>query len=748
MISIHNYIEMVKYIFSTLAVFLFGIFLLPAQDDETQLAWPREIETEKGSVITLYQPQLESFENNILIGRMAISVKPTEKELIFGAIWFSARLITDLENRIAVLDEMNITQTHFPDVEEDKVEQFARMMEDEVEGWDVEMSLDRLLASLEVAEVYQKQSVNLNNSPPMVYFRTSPATLVYIDGDPILMDTEESGIKYVANTPYFLVKYEKDGNYYLKGAKWWYTSSQATSGWDEAKKVPNKVKKLADKTIDDEGIEQDSVLMVMDEAPELIITTEPAELISTDGEPKYTPIEGTSLLYVDNTENDILMDINSQNHYILLAGRWYISRTLQDGDWTFAEPGELPAEFADIPIESPMASVRNSVPGTEEANIAVLEQTIPQTATIDRSTATVKVSFDGEPQFEKIEGTSMSYAVNCDMSVILADGKYYCVDNGIWFESANAKGPYTVSIERPEGVEDIPAENPVYNVKYVYIYDYTPEVVYVGYTPGYTCSYVYGGVVVYGTGYYYRPWYGHYYYPRHATWGFGVHYNPWTGWGFSVGISFGRHYGRYGMWGPRGYNRGYRHGYNRGYSRGYNRGYSQGAKRGYAAGKSSSNRNVYNNRSNGVKSTGVNQRQTAQNNAARNQAGNTGRQTQAQNRSTQPNNTNAGRGSTQDRSRASSQQNNVYSDRNGNVQRQNNNGSWDSRSNGQWQQQQSGNNHSQQNTQQMNRDAQSRQQGSQRQSNYNSSRSTQSRSSGASRSGGGGSRGGGGGRRR
>ncbi len=54
---------------------------------------------------------------------------------------------------------------------------------------------------------------------------------------------------------------------------------------------------------------------------------------------------------------------------------------------------------------------------------------------------------------------------------------------------------------------------------YVYVYDSTPEVVYVGYYPGYTGSYLYNGCVVYGTGWYYRPWHGRYYYPRYRTWG-------------------------------------------------------------------------------------------------------------------------------------------------------------------------------------------------------------------------------------
>jgi uncharacterized membrane protein YgcG len=104
-------------------------------------------------------------------------------------------------------------------------------------------------------------------------------------------------------------------------------------------------------------------------------------------------------------------------------------------------------------------------------------------------------------------------------------------------------------------------------MKYVDIYDVTPDYVYMGYTPGYLNAYVYGPTVVYGTGYYYRPWYGHYYYPRPYTWGFGIRYNPWFGWGFGLGfgydwfnvsIGFGNAYpwgywGNGGWWGPRVY---------------------------------------------------------------------------------------------------------------------------------------------------------------------------------------------------
>ena len=389
--------------------------------------------------------------------------------------------------------------------------------------------------------------------------------------------------------------------------------------------------------------------------PEIVIRTKPAELLQSNGEPEFSPIEGTSLLYMSNTADDILMDIETQHYFVLVSGRWYRSKSIQDGPWTYVEPDKIPDRFADIPSDSDMASVRSSIAGTQEAKEAVLENHIPQTAEIDRKEARLEVSYDGNPNFERIVGTSMKYAVNTDKSVLLIDNRYYCCDNAIWFESDYATGPWTVSVVVPETVQDIPPESPVYNVKYVYVYDYTPSVVYVGYTPGYVHSYVYRGCVYYGTGYYYRPWYGRYYYPRPVTYGYNVHWNPYTGWGFSFGVSygwmtFGWHSPYRGWWGPAGYRHGYHYGYHHGYHRGYRAGYYAGQRASsprptpYGSNRQVASNNVYRNRSQGVRQTGGSTYDPR-----------TGNRISTADRSARP--------SAQPADRA----NNVYTDRNGNV---------------------------------------------------------------------------------
>ena len=59
-----------------------------------------------------------------------------------------------------------------------------------------------------------------------------------------------------------------------------------------------------------------------------------------------------------------------------------------------------------------------SVPGTRQAELAVLANSVPVTATVNRREATLDLKYDGEPKFKGIDGTKMSYALNAPMPVI------------------------------------------------------------------------------------------------------------------------------------------------------------------------------------------------------------------------------------------------------------------------------------------------------------------------------------------
>lgn len=644
------------------------------ETDDDFATWPLVLEDDKGKIV-IYEPQLETFVEDKITARAAISVQLAGKgEPVFGAIWMDARVLTDRETRIVNLIDLKIPAAKFPEAEQEDVDKLVAIVESEVSKQDLSFSLDHLLTSLEYVDKERSASENLNNDPPVIYYRTNSAVLVMIDGEPKLSDIENTDLKYVANTPFFITYDKSKKKYYLKGSDWWFSAKELTGEWKEDKNPPKEAVEIVTKAEEEaakeaakEGIQEEGEAEEEEKPegiPEIIVSTEPAELIISDGPASYEPIGETGLLYMSNTESDVIMDIDSQQHYILLAGRWYTSKRMDGKDWTYVPSDELPDDFPEIPPDSDMGNVLASVAGTQQAKEAVLDNEIPQTAVVDRKEASVEVTYDGDPKFEKIEDTDMSYAVNTDKSVLLIDGRYYCCDEAVWFVSDGPTGPWTVSDAVPGEVKSIPPDCPVYNVKYVYVYDSTPEVVYIGYTPGYTCSYVYNGCVVYGTGYWYRPWYGYHYYPRPVTYGFGVHWNPYTGWGFSFGVSFGwmrigvgwGRWGYRGGWGPGGYRYGYRHGYHRGYHHGYRHGYSRGAhagyRAGYRAGQSQHSSNLYKNRASGVKQTG---------NPKTRQAGGAGQRTAA---GTRP-------------------QNNVYADRNGDVYRQGSQG-WEKKDKSGW----------------------------------------------------------------
>jgi hypothetical protein len=162
------------------------------------------------------------------------------------------------------------------------------------------------------------------------------------------------------------------------------------------------------------------------------------------------------------------------------------------------------------------------------------------------------VNYDGDPQFQQIAGTQVYSAVNASTTVLRINGHYHVCDNAVWYEGDTPDGPWEVSTYVPAEVNNIPPSDPNYRVRYVYIYDSTPDVVFTGYTPGYVGSYVQYGTVIYGTGYYYNPWPNRWY-PRPFTYGFNMYYNPWNGWGFGPTWGYTWFYPRWNYYGYYGY---------------------------------------------------------------------------------------------------------------------------------------------------------------------------------------------------
>jgi hypothetical protein len=501
-------------------------------DDERP--WPRVIES-AAARITVYEPQLETLKGHQLRSRAAISVQASEADApIFGGLWLEADLDIDSSRRTATPRQVKVTEIRFPSLDAARAAEWRELVASEFLGWKLTFSLDRLLSELKVHEERRAAAQALKADVPQILFRSHPALLLVIEGDAAWRDLPDTSFRRLANSAFFVVQEKDSGICFLRVSPFWWISRAASGPWEPIHDAPAVVAELWKN-------EPKPQLPAAEEGqdapprPEVVVVNQPAELIWTDGDADYAPIAGTSLLYVKNTESDVFLDVPTQLTYVLLSGRWY--RSADKAAWEFVASDQLPFDFSRIPLSSEKQHVLACVVGTPQARDAVRDAAIPQTAAVKPGEALdLAVRYDGEPQFTDIQDSPVRYAVNTPYAVFGAYGRYYCCDEGIWYDSEYAIGPWLVSTWVPPAIYLIPPSCPYYYVTFCRIFSVSARAIYCGYYPGYRGCYVWGGSVVYGTGWRYHCWSGSTWIPRPLTWGCGVRYSaPSCTWTLRVG---------------------------------------------------------------------------------------------------------------------------------------------------------------------------------------------------------------------
>ena len=483
------------------------------------------------------------------------------KEPTFGVVFATAKTEVDKTTRLVTVEQMEIPKVNFPSAPASNGSYLDLLRKVMLQKKSVTVALDKLETNLAILQQQRKgESAPLQNAPPKIVFSSVPAILVLVDGEPVWRPMSGTDLARVLNTSPIVLR-DKTGTLYLHLFDGWVQAATLAGPWTVAKNPPASLGKALKQILeaksgdpleggtpdDPDAKDVAQPTLQTGPVPVVYVATAPTELIVTDGAPNYVPIDGTQLLYVKNTTGRVFKSIADQKTYVLISGRWF-SAPGPEGPWAFVAFESLPKDFAAIPDESPMENVKASVPGTQQAGEAVVSNSIPQTAAVKiAETKPSAVNVDGQPQLKPIAGTSLQYVVNASSPIIMVTpSAFYLCQNGIWFVGASASGPWKVATSVPAVIYSIPPSSPLYNVTYVRVYDATPTVVYVGYTPGYQGAIVWNGVVVYGTGYVYTPWVGTVWYGPPVTYGFGIAigYSPWTGWAFGFGYGCGWGWGR------------------------------------------------------------------------------------------------------------------------------------------------------------------------------------------------------------
>lgn len=517
------------------------------------LGWPR-VYTDGKATIAIHQPQVDDWKDfNVLEAHSALEIQSDKgAKRSLAAVHWKSETDTSIEHRTVVVKRPEIVSFRIPGETEEKTNELRALTENLLPAKTDAIALDRVLAYLDPSRV-QVREVKVSTEAPPIMVSTRPAILLMTDGPPILGSIQGTKLQYVVNTNWDLIK--EDDDYYLLNSQQWLKAKRLEGPWELTGKLPKEFGKIPP---DENWADVRKVLKPAKpdknaEAPWVFLSQKPAELILLQGEPRFRPIPNTNLSEVNNTKSILLYHNIEKQYYFLTAGRWFRNANLR-GLWEYATD-KLPPDFAKIPAKDPKAVVRASVPGTVEAQDAVLLASVPQSAVVNRKAAAAQASvkYIGEPEFKSIQTTSLQYATNTPADVIKHEDEYYLLQEGVWFVSAAATGPWEVADKIPPEIYKIPSESPKHNTTYVYVTDSNSESVTYAQTAGYMGMTIGFGVAMWGTGWYYPPYY--YYgpmYPYPVYWGYPYHtygaaawYNPATGFYGRGAVAYGP-YGGYG----------------------------------------------------------------------------------------------------------------------------------------------------------------------------------------------------------
>jgi hypothetical protein len=472
------------------------------QTPSADSAWPHSL-TINGANVVIYQPQaIEWPDHKVLSTREAIAItRPGEKVPVLGTTEITFSTQTDAATNDVLLSDPQLKASHFPALDTEqaaRIEQQIKAALPDIHPRPV--ALQSVLLSLK--DQVQPNNTAVNNDPPAIFYSAKPASLVVFDGEPVMAPIGNTGMSSAVNTNWDVFT---DGQaWYLLNNGLWMMAPAYSGPYNPVSKLPRAFASIpADgnfaavrKTIPPKPIKAGP-------APEVFVSTKPADIIVTSGPPQFAPVKGTGLQSVRNSNSVLFLEPSSGRFFVLISGRWFASHGL-DGPWSFAT-NDLPPDFALIPPEDAQAAVLASVPGTSQAQLALLQAQVPRQATLKKDAAKLTVVYAGTPQFKPIPGTTMTYAVNTAHEVIETGGRFYVCYQGAWFEGPTPNGPWVLAASVPPVIYTIPPTSPLYNVTYVKVYSATPTAVTYGYTSGYMMGFVTAGVVVYGTGYYYPP---------------------------------------------------------------------------------------------------------------------------------------------------------------------------------------------------------------------------------------------------
>jgi hypothetical protein len=174
--------------------------------------WPQELMGGDGSMVLLYQPQVESRKDyKRLRARMAVAFRRTgTPSPVLGAVVLEGDTETSAEEGMVRISNIRIVEGRFPALSASDSNRLLDALRGRMTKEDVLVALERITAYLERADTALRPA-SLKADPPRIFVSTRPAVLMVLDGPPVMAPIPGTDLSYAVNTNWDLVR---DGTTY------------------------------------------------------------------------------------------------------------------------------------------------------------------------------------------------------------------------------------------------------------------------------------------------------------------------------------------------------------------------------------------------------------------------------------------------------------------------------------------------------------------------------------------------------
>jgi hypothetical protein len=198
---------------------------------------------------------------------------------------------------------------------------------------------------------------------PDVYYSNVPAEVILFDGKPVYAAIPQTQLVYATNTDSPVFVYTPTNEYYYLAAGRWFKSKNLRGQWTFASlDLPPDFANIPLSSpasailASVPGTEEAKDAVLIAQIP-TVMEIDPKSAaaqakVNYTGDPKFIPIEGTSLQYATNTPDKVIQ-VGSV-YYLCLQGVWFMSST-PNGPWTTAP--SVPQAIYTIPPSSPVYNV-------------------------------------------------------------------------------------------------------------------------------------------------------------------------------------------------------------------------------------------------------------------------------------------------------------------------------------------------------------------------------------------------------